>query len=88
MTLVAWDERRWAPTWRCGRSDSALPGARPCFRTRTSRAHLLDDAATRRWKRAPVTAAFTTGRALLRELVETGLLAILVFLSICASVQH
>ena len=83
------DERRWAPQHGvAGRSDSALPGAF-LFPEPNIPAVPVDDAEDQAVEAAPVTAAsHHRTSTLLRELVETGLLAILVFLSVRASVQH
>ena len=80
------DDRRWAPQHGLqGRSDSALPGA------------FLYPEPTPGEEPAPAfdpepatTAAVAAGRrtAIVREIVETALLAILVFLAVRASIQH
>ncbi len=80
------DTRRWAPQHgAAGRSESAMPGA--FFPLEAG------PPAVPGFRPAPVEqpAASVTGitrRVLLREIVETALLAILVFLSVRASVQH
>lgn len=88
-SLLFRDERRWAPQHGLGgRSDSALPGA-----------FLFPDPSPGLFPEpAPQVAAGTSGEVaaaesghslrLVREIVETVLLAILVFLAVRASVQH
>ncbi|MGE0601737.1 MAG: signal peptidase I [Dehalococcoidia bacterium] len=81
------DERRWAPQHGLqGRSDSALPGPFLYPEPQAGEEPLPDFIAE------PVVVApvETTGRrsALVREFVETALLAILVFLAVRASIQH
>lgn len=83
------DERRWAPQHGAfGRSDSALPGAflfpetSPAFQPAPPPESQLEAAG------APAEAHERRWGLLLREIVETGLLAILVFLAVRASVQH
>ncbi len=85
---TAWilrDTRRWAPQHGArGRSDSALPGAffpvepgAPALPAPMPAAEL------------PAIPRASAGRqALLREVIETALLAILVFLAVRASIQH
>lgn len=81
------DARRWAPQHGAqGRAESALPGAFflpeapapaiPGFRPETVEPPAAQPA-------RPI-----TGRILLREIIETALLAILVFLVVRASIQH
>lgn len=80
------DDRRWAPQHGLeGRSDSALPGA--FLHPEQSPAHGLPDEAEEAQSAAVATRKHR-GSVILREFVETGLLAILVFLSVRASVQH
>ncbi len=87
-SLVFRDDRRWAPQHGArGRSDSALPGAflfpepgvllPPRPRSTGEDEVLEEKVAVRRGH-----------HSLVREIVETGLLAILVFLAVRASVQH
>ena len=85
------DERRWAPQHaREGRSESAMPGA--FLFPEPAPARELQPVPTA----APAGAATEAAEAphqrrwavLLREIIETGLLAILVFLAVRASVQH
>ncbi len=80
------DDRRWAPQHGVrGRSDSALPGAFLYPEPATGDAPFPD------LDGDPVAAATpAAGRktALVREIVETALLAILVFLAVRASIQH
>jgi signal peptidase I len=84
------DERRWAPQHaKEGRSESAMPGA-----------FLFPEPAPRELQPQPEGSAGEAAAAtepvsrghrrtvFVRELVETGLLAILVFLAVRASVQH
>ena len=83
------DDRRWAPQHGVeGRSDSALPGAflfpepaAPASAPEVVPGYTDSDAGAE-LKKGRRTTTF------LREAVETGLLAILVFLSVRASVQH
>ncbi len=88
-SLLFRDERRWAPQHgKAGRSESALPGAFlfpeptpvPPRRPVEAPAPPAEEAAP-----AMPTAR---GHTLLREIVETALLAILVFLAVRASIQH
>jgi signal peptidase I len=80
------DDRRWAPQHGArGRSDTALPGAFLFPEPRT----LSDPYPRERVEDAETAQATGVGRGhLVREIVETALLAILVFLSVRASVQH
>lgn len=79
-------DARWAPQHgAAGRSDSALPGA----------FLFPEPALPRPLEPQPEVAADTEAipetkhnRSLIREIVETGLLAILVFLAVRASIQH
>lgn len=85
---TAWlvrDSRRWAPQHGArGRSESALPGA--FFPVEPGAPALPAPTPAAALPAAPRTAA--TRQALLREVVETALLAILVFLAVRASIQH
>lgn len=78
-------EARWAPQHGAfGRSDSALPGAFLFPEVELPRAETPEEAT------AETAEAHSASRrhSFVRELVETGLLAILVFLAVRASVQH
>ena len=82
------DERRWAPQHGLeGRSDSALPGAF-LFPEPAAPAVEAEGGSAEAETAAAEAASHHRTSTLLRELVETGLLAILVFLSVRASVQH
>ena len=85
------DERRWAPQHgRLGRDDSALPGAFmfPELSSATAQSPTLGSGAPGESSDPEPALRARRGTALLREIVETGLLAILVFLAVRASVQH
>jgi signal peptidase I len=87
---IAWilrDARRWAPQHGAqGRSDSALPGA---FLPAEPAAPALPVPMPVPAAESPAGQQAAAARhLLLREVVETALLAILVFLAVRASVQH
>ncbi len=80
------DTRRWAPQHGvAGRSESALPGA---FLPLEPMPHALPGFRPAPEEQPEARAEKITGRLLAREIIETALLAILVFLSVRASVQH
>lgn len=85
---IAWilrDARRWAPQHGArGRSDSALPGAFFPAEPAAPALPVPMPAA----ESPPARQAAAARHLLLREVVETALLAILVFLAVRASVQH
>ena len=79
-------EARWAPQHGAlGRSESALPGAflYPEPSVPAVQVDVADEA-----EAAAHPAKVAKGHSFVRELVETGLLAILVFLAVRASIQH
>lgn len=80
------DDRRWAPQHGLqGRSDSALPGAF-LFPEATPRDEPVPDFVAE--PVAAPTQVVNRRTAIVREFVETALLAVLVFLAVRASVQH
>lgn len=80
------DARRWAPQHgAAGRSESALPGA---FFPLEAEPRALPGFRPAPVEQPEAPAAKITGRLLAREIIETALLAILVFLTVRASVQH
>ncbi|MBE0611666.1 MAG: signal peptidase I [Dehalococcoidia bacterium] len=80
------DARRWAPQHgAAGRSESALPGA---FFPLEAEPPALPGFRPGPVEQQEARAEKITGRVLAREIIETALLAILVFLAVRASVQH
>lgn len=84
-SLLFRDEARWAPQHGArGRSESALPGAF-LFPEPPIPFPRVDEAAD---EEAESAEDVSHRHSFVRELVETGLLAILVFLAVRASIQH